>query len=249
MNNFNYFSVLVIGENPDELISKYDLMSDVETPYIIYHYSDKYKIRKNKIKIYEELLKSNLSLKDQNSIKTKIEELKATTDDEYYNELSEKYYLDSDMNIIDTENPDGKWITCDKGGRVYSSYIKDLNGNNVVSTTVGSVDWSSIHMNKDKVDIYNRTWDLCVEKIQPETDKDLNILKNMSKYGQYFTQFKNKEEYTIFSCSFFTNAVILNDKWYDMDSFDNKIWVSQFYNNFILPLPDKTKITIYECTK
>ena len=36
----DYFSVLVIGQNPDEQILKFDMMEDVKNPYIIYNYSD-----------------------------------------------------------------------------------------------------------------------------------------------------------------------------------------------------------------
>jgi hypothetical protein len=53
---FDFFSVLVIGNNPDDILSKYDMMLDTKESYILYKYSDIKTIRKNRIKIYKDLL-------------------------------------------------------------------------------------------------------------------------------------------------------------------------------------------------
>lgn len=246
----DYFSVLVIGDNPDNEILKYNSMEDVETPYIIYSYSDIHKIRKDRIKFYKEFLKNTSDTKTINSVKTQLEHLNSMTDLEYYIYLGELYSYDSDKNIISNENPIGKWITCEKGGKIFLNYLKDFNDNGVVSAKKSEIDWNLIHMREDKVNIYNRTWDLCVEKVEPVTDKDKAIISNMRKFNSYFSNFKNKDEYIKMNCSFWTYAVIdKNNMWVDMESRDEIDWTINFYDRFIKDLTSDTLVTIYECTK
>lgn len=246
----DYFSVIVIGDNPDSEIEKYDSMRDVSKPYIIYKYSDIHKIRLERIKFYSEFMKNTKDLNIINGIKKQLNSLNSMSDIEYYSQLGELHSYDLDKNIISTENPFGKWITCDKGGRIFSNYLKDFNDNGINCAKECDIDWSLIHLREDKVNIYNRTWDLCVNKINPETDKDKEILKNMRKYDSYFKNFLNKDEYVKVSSSFWSYAVIDNNKmWFDMENVDEFDWIINFYDKFIKDLDPNTLITIYECTK
>lgn len=104
-------------------------------------------------------------------------------------------------------------------------------------------------MRDDRVNLYNRTWELCVENVTPETDKDKNIVKNMTLYGPYFKNFSNKLDYVKMMCSFWTYGVVNKDGWVDMESRDEFDWTVNFYDRFIKNLSPDTKITIYECTK
>ena len=73
---FDYFSVLVIGENPEEQISKFDEMADASEPYILYSYKDRSKYRKLQIEVYKTYLKSTKDLQSRNLLINKINELK-----------------------------------------------------------------------------------------------------------------------------------------------------------------------------
>jgi len=246
----DYFSVIVIGSDPDEVMLRYDLSEDTDKPYIIYSYSDIGKIRKDRIKFYEEFLKNTKDPKITNSIKEQIEDLKSVSDLEYYVQLGELYTYDADKNIISTENPNGKWITCEKGGKIFSNYLKDFNGNGVISAKKSEIDWSLIHLPVEKVNLYGRTWDLCVNKIKPETEKDKAIISNMKGFSPYFKNFTNKDEYVKLSCSFWTYAVATTaGAWVDMENRDEFDWTINFYDRFIKDLQPDMLITIYECTK
>lgn len=245
----SFFSLLVIDENPDDIILKYDMLTDVDTPYILYEYSDMKNIRTNKIKIYKEMSKKCNNKNTLIGIHREILKLKSMTDEEHYEYLGELNSYDSNKNIISTENPNGKWITCDKGGKLLSNYMKDFNDNGVISAKKSEIDWELTHLRSDKLNTINRTWDLCVNNIKPENEKDENIMKNMSKYKNYFSNFKNKEEYCKMLCSFWTYAVIINGTWVDME-FENEFnWIINFYDIFIKNLDNNSKITIYECTR
>ena len=246
----DYFSVIVIGDKPDEIILKYDLTEDTDKPYIIYNYSDVKKIRKERIKFYDEFLKNTNDPKIINGIKEQISNLKSMNDLEYYTYLGEVYSYDIDKNIISTENPNGKWITCEKGGKIFSNYLKDFNDNGIISAKKSEIDWGLINMREEKVNLHSRAWELCVDKIEPENDKDKNIIKNMKMYAPYFKNFKDKGEYIKMGCSFWSYGIVGSDGvWIDMENRSEFDWIINFYDRFIKDLLPDTLITIYECTK
>ena len=53
-----FFSVMVVGENPDEILKKYDANLNVE-PYIKYKYSDADKLKKNAISVLDEIVRNH----------------------------------------------------------------------------------------------------------------------------------------------------------------------------------------------
>lgn len=246
----DYFSVIVIGDNPDDTILKYDLTEDIDKPYVIYSYSDIGRIRKDRIKFYSEFLKTATDQKSISGIENQLTELKSMNDLEYYVHLGEVYDYDADKNIISTENPMGRWLTCEKGGKIFSNYLKDFNGNGIISANKNQIDWNLIHLPIDRANLYSRTWELCVDNINPVTDKDKGIIKNMKAYAPYFKNFKNKDEYVKMMCSFWSYSVITeNGIWVDMENVDEMEWTINFYDKFIKELSSNTLITIYECTK
>jgi len=247
-NKFDYFSVLVIGEDPEAQISKFDEMIDVE-PYVLYQYKDRSKIRKLQIEIYKNYLKTVKKLQERNLVIDKINELKKLSDEQYFLSLSELHQLDKNKNIITSDNPDGKWLTCEVGGRFYSEFLKDFNGTPITSGKRSEINWPKIHLNKDDINKYQRTWELCVEGVKTETPTDFLIVNNMRHLTDYFKNFKNKEEYIKYNSSFFTNAVVLDGKWYDMEDNDYSNWIINYFEQFILNPHGDELITIFECTK
>ena len=58
MSKIIFRTVMVVGDNPDELIKKYDLDTKVE-PYVKLKRSDAEKARKTHLKFIEDILNSN----------------------------------------------------------------------------------------------------------------------------------------------------------------------------------------------
>lgn len=243
------YSVLVVGNNPNDLISEYDLNIDVE-PYILYEYDNMAKLRQNKIIFYEELKRNiNTSKGLIETINLTIKALREMSDLEHFKEAGKDYGFDGDGNIISTENINGKWYTCEKGGKYFSEVLKNKKGEWVTSELMGNIDWSEIHRNKDRVEMFSRTWDLCVDEIPIETDKDKKIYENMKDYVNYFKGFNDKSEYVNYSTSFFTNAVLSNNKWLDMEYSDSMDWVINFHDRYISNIKKDEIVTIFQCTK
>lgn len=243
------YSVLVVGSNPNDLISEYDLNIDVD-PYILYKYDDMDKLRQNKIFFYEELKKNeSINKRLSETIDLTIKTLNEMSDVEHFKEVGKDNGFDGNGNIISTENVKGKWYTCEEGGEYFSELLKNKNGKWVTSELMSNIDWPKIHRNKDKVNMYNRTWDLCVNKSKIETDKDNSIYQNMKDYTNYFEGFKGKSEYVDYSTSFFTNAILFNNKWLDIEYSDSMDWVINFYDNYISNIKKDELITIYQCAR
>ena len=246
---FDYFSVLVIGENPEEQISKFDEMSDASEPYVLYSYKDISKYRKLQIEVYKTYLKSTKDLQSRNLLINKINELKNISDDAYYTQLGEYQQFDPNKNIVTSDNPDGKWLTCEIGGRMYSEKLIGFDNKGITSGKKSEINWFEIHLKPEIVGKYQRTWELCVEKLQPKTTNDHLILNNMKNIVGYFENFLNKEQYAKYNSSFFTNAIIINGKWLDMEDGDYSEWVINYFVKFISKLKGDELITIFECTK
>jgi len=246
---FDYFSVLVIGINPEEQISKYDEMSDAKEPYILYQYKDMGKLRKLQIEIYKGYLKSIKDLQSKNILIDKINDLKSISDENYYLRLSDYYQFDINKNIISNDNPDGKWLTCEVGGRMYSEKLINLDNIYVTSGKKTDINWSVIHLNPGIVNKYKRAWELCNENSPITTPEDFKILENMKGFVNYFEHFTDKNQYIKYNSSFFTNAIIVNGKWLDMENSSYVDWVINYYDNFISGLKPNDLITIFECTK
>ena len=245
----DFFSLLVIGDNPDEQIMKFDTSSDIETPYIIYKYTDVGSIRKNKVKFYTELLSKTKDQNIRDKITQQLWNLTHTSDIDYYLSLSEYHSMDEDRNIVSTENPSGKWLTCDKGGRIYSNYLIDINGKPTSSDKKDQLDWRKFHLNEERVKMYDKIWELCVNNTTPKNESDRTIVSNIEKIPNYFDSFNNKEMFINYSTSFWTYAVIVNGEWLDMENELDFDWVINYYNRFIKNLNENELITIYECTR
>jgi hypothetical protein len=119
--------VLVFGETPDDDMLKFDMLKDISEPYILYKYSDIGKIRKNRIRFYEQVKNETNDKKIKDGIDVQIKLLKDETDLSYYISLGELYSFDSQKNIISTENPNGRWVSCEIGGKLFSDYMRDYN--------------------------------------------------------------------------------------------------------------------------
>lgn len=246
----DYFSVLVIGDNPNDKIFKYDSMIESDNEYKLYNYSDINKLRIERIRIYEELLKASmLNSRDSLLIKNKISDLRSMSDEEYYTDLASLHGYDSEKNIVTRENPLSKWITCEIGGRMFSNYIFDLNGNPTCENTKDGISWDLVHMNQDRVNTYSNTWDLIINKKEPSNERDTIIVSNMKKYKSIIESFGSKKLYVKYNCSFWTYAIIdRHGMWFDMEGRDEVEWICGFYDKHIRDLKGDTKITIYECT-
>ena len=117
-NKSKFYSLMVVGDNPLEMIKKYDATMEVE-PYVKYRYDDAGKIKKKAIKLMQDIIDNSDKVSLTNImidyLKERIKNLNSISDFEYYSTLTDGLEINSDGDAITTENPDGKYKTCRVG--------------------------------------------------------------------------------------------------------------------------------------
>lgn len=231
-------------------MEKYDVNAVVDK-YIKYKYLDAEKMKTNSIKILEEIIKDpkkfNFNIYHIDSLKERIKHIKSMTTFEYYSELTSGLYIDENGNAWSDENPDGKWQTY-KLGDFFSLPLILTDGTESHSALNKDIDWFNMHMQNTHT--YDSVWDLVHGIKEPKTEEEITIYENMKDNENYFSNFKNKDEYVIHNCAYWNYAYLDKNGWKDIDSAKNDIeWVSTYFDNFCSNLNDNDKVTIYECTK
>ncbi len=245
-----FFSVMVVGENPEELIKKYDINLKVE-PYIKYKYSDAEKLKNNAIKVLDEIIKkhNNFSLNDFqiDYFKERRKAFNNMSSFEYYQTITNGLYYDKNGDALSEKNPNGKWTTY-RLGEHFSLPLKLKNGKESYQAICKDVDWDKMNMNNTET--YEIVWDLMHGERKPQNDEEKKIFENMENKGNYFSTFKDKETYVIYNCAYWNYAFLDSNGWHDLDDDGKELeWISNFFERFVKQLSPNDKITIYECSK
>lgn len=248
--NSRFFSVMAVGEEPQKMMEKYGTDYEVE-PYVKYKYLEAKKYQQASIKTLEKLLneadKIGIPPTTQETLKTRLEELKKQSSFEYYRQLTDGMYYDEDGNALSTENPNAHFNTC-RVGRNFSMPLLLKNGMEAYSAHVSEVDWES--MTRTNTSVYEAAWEMVMEGKTPSNLEEEAIYNAMKDKEAYFSKFKSEEEYVNYSTSYWNYAFVDKDGWVDVDSFngDETEWVSTFYDRFIKNLDPNALVTIFECS-
>ena len=105
-------------------------------------------------------------------------------------------------------------------------------------------------LNKDK-ELFERTWELVMDNSEPANESEKTIYENMKRRENYLKSFGNKDIYVASNTAFWGFAFVSEETgWMEMeDNVDQFVWMTQYYNMFIKPLPDDTLLTIFECKR
>ena len=249
MADNRHFMLVVVGENPDELIKKYDNKLTVD-PYVVLKFTDAKKYHEKYINVLKELLKM-LDKSDPEYFHTKelLNVYENEDDIEFYLDIADGYEIDEETgDAISTANPDGKYDGCSIG-KNFALPLIDKHGNEVYSCRKKDVDWNKIHLINQEV--YAFAWDSVMEGKTPNTAEEKIIYDNMKNRKEYFNHYRNRENYILSNTSFWGYA-FLSEKtgWVELEETVNQFeWVKNFFNRFIAPLGENDKISIYECLR
>lgn len=240
--------LIVAGEDQDERVNAFSDNIEV-APYIVYKREEAGKLRKSRLAVLNEMKKhpSDFNLSEE-YVDEEISDVLDGDDSEFFDYYTCTYEHDDEGNAISRKNPDGKFLAINRGGTFAQPFLlKD--GSTSYSAKKSDIDWKEIHMNPEFVNLYERTWEMCVEGLKPVSDIDKQVYENMKNRLDYFENFKDKEEY-VTSCSSFWAFAFLNnlDIWFDADDcpVSQFEWMSTYYDRFIKQLPDDTVLTIFE---
>lgn len=249
-SNRRFFTVLVVGDNHNEMMESYSPNKKVDM-YVKYKYLEAKNylnaMKKAMSAICNDGRKSGLGKFQIDTIKERLAALEKMTPFEYYTSLTEGMYYDEEGNAMTDENPNIKYSSCAIGNK-FSVPFTLLNGETSYSARKGDIDWSKMHL--DKQHVYERAWELAVEDAKPNDEGEEKVKKTMSSKKKYFSNFKSKEEYVAYSTAYWTYAIVDENGWSDVDTVCNgniNKWIAGFYDKYVKKLSDDVLLTIYEC--
>ena len=247
-----FFTVMVVGDNPEGLMAKYDKALTVK-PYIKYKYLDAEKLRNNAIKMLSNIVenydKFAMSEYQRDYFKERFKAISGMTPFEYYSTITEGLYYDKEGNALCEENPDGKWDKYNIG-KNYSYPLKLKDGKEVYQALAGDVNWDEMHMKTDSVKLFETIWALVMEDDDPSDADEENLKKAWINKKNYLSNFQNVDQFVSHNCAYWNYAYLDENGWVDVDDEGDEIkWVSSFFERFIEPLKENDKITIYEFSR
>lgn len=249
-------TILVIGDNPDDIIKKYSA-DNITGNHLFMKRKDAENHRQSKIKLLKETLnKQSLTEQQKNLTKEYIDILSEMTDLEYFLDVTEGCTYDEDNGDAYKEgNPDAHY----KSVRSPQKTLEETNEESgfcnpfklydnciAYSAYKDEIDWNLNHLHNKHV--YEITWDMIKEDKKPRTDAEHTIYENMKNRKGYFENFKDKKDYVSYCTSFWTYGVATEKEYNDADELGLSMneWIKTFYDNYIKDLPEDTLLTLYE---
>ncbi len=255
-----HFKVIVAGDNAEELMLKYDGRTKV-APYVVYEFSKAGEYRQKFIAFLENLISEMKEKEPDNEerialLESELEEIKNMSDEDYFVDLGSYPGFETDEetgNIMTTENPLAKYDAYNIGGRFSLPFIlkekkENPEDNEVYTAKKGEIDWEAIHLANQYP--YEVAWDTTHGIREPENEDEDRIYQNMKNLTVYFSNFENREHYIASNTAFWGYAFVDENGWHEIEPSEKQFdWVINFYDRFIKPLPEDTRLTIYECVR
>lgn len=243
-----FFSVMVIGDDPETIMSKYDMSKKVK-PYAKYKYLNAKKIQESTLKILSNLLedpkKIGLNEFHIDYLRDRYKSIKALSPFEYYMTITNGMYYDENGDAMSDENPNGKWITAGLG-KNFSLPLILKDGSESYQTLSDNIDWEKM---KGDTRPYLVAWETVMDGRKPETEEEAKIYDLMKDKTEYLKKFGTKDSYVEYCTSFWCYAVVDENGWVDMgDSQNASTWIKDFTERFGKTLQTGQLVSIYECT-
>ena len=252
-------TVLVIGDNHEELIRKYSADTKVER-YVKCTLDDAEKLHKSFLKLIETML----NCKELKLTESQIENykklylnIKEMSDFEYYQYYTRGCFYDEETgDALTDENPEAHY----KYEKCYEESLRTKNeegpfsnpfwlndATRSYSARYNDICWERMHMFEGECELYRRAWELTVNDDEPKNEQEVKIKTNMMGRLGYFLNFGSKEEYVTHSCSFWCYGVINEDGYNEVTyNVSDKEWVANFFDRYIKPIKGNPLLTIYE---
>ena len=248
MESNRHFTAIVIGENPDEIMKKYDLSTKVE-PYVVYKLSDIHRYKENTLKAYQHLANSDVmpeTIRDE--YKVKAEELEKMDDIDFYSKLTEDFELDAETGDAMCDiNPNGHYNICRLGKNLAMPLINKKD-QEVFQARKCDIAWNKIHLANQEV--YKIAWEMVMGDRKPSNEEEEVIYENMKNRTEYFKYYGDIDTYVASNTAFWGYAFVTENEWIELtDNISQIKWVTEFYDNFIKNLPEETLISVYECIR
>ncbi len=249
-----HFSVLVIGDDIDSILDKYDENKDVE-PYEDKSQSEiEGEFRDHQKRCFEKVFEGQ----ELNEFDRKTLELNHVTP-EWWQEWNDQD-LNEDGNSLTTYNTDSQWDWYEVGGRWMGSLVLKKGRTGKLGTpgvfmnppkhdadiaTIGDVDW--VAMRNIKKDECVTHWDFLFTTTDEQ--KLMHHESYESKKTELLEKYGSKKEYVRRMGIWTTYALVTDEDWFERDSSDpdgDEKYANQFVS-VLKSLPKDTIITVVDC--
>lgn len=249
-------TILVIGEQPDDIIAKYNA-DNVTGKHLFMKRADAEKHKQNKIKYLKESLNNTYLTEQQKKLTEEyIDILLEMTDLEYFLDLTEGCSYDEETGDAYKEyNPNAYYKSVRSPQKTLEEINEEsgfcnpfkLKGDFIsYSAYKNEINWELNHLHNKHV--YEITWDMIKNGKKPRTEAEKTIYENMKNRQGYFENFSDKEDYVSYCTSFWTYGIATKEEYKDADELGVSMseWIKTFYDNYIKDLPEDTLLTLYE---
>ena len=260
MNESGFKKVLVVGENPEELLKKYSKQTKVK-PRLKMRKKNVSYVKKSHLSFLETLLKQEYEMLTNEELEyytdryREISSMKTigspqTSEDDYYHMMTEGCSYDEKTgDAYTTENPNGKFssFTLCKGDSKFIEPFVLLDEGTSFSARKEEIDWNAMHNNYTKMVLQKRFWELVVDNDEPTDEVEKRIKDTWINRVEYFSNFGTPEHYLIHMCSFWTFAVVSEEGYHCCDYKEDVLeWKKDFFNRWVADLPEETRLTLAE---
>lgn len=248
MDSNKHFTTIVVGENPDEIMKKYDLSVKVE-PYVVYEFAKLKEYKENTLKAYKYLSTvQTMPETIREEYKERAQEIENMDDIDFYTELTSDFDLDETTgDAICDINPNGHFNVARLGKNLAMPLI-NKSGNEVFQARKKDIAWDKIHLANQEM--YKAAWEMVMGDRKPSNEEEQTIYDNMKNRTEYFSFFGDEDTYVASQTAFWGYAFATKDDWFELtDNVKQIDWVNGFYDRFIKHLDDNTLISVYECLK
>lgn len=244
-----FFSVLVVGQAPAALMEQYSLALKVK-PYVKYKYLDAEKLKSNASKVLKNIIdnpeKFMLNDYQKDYFKERLKAINGMSTFEYYSTITHGLYYDENGDALSEENPKGKWSKYNLG-KNFSYPLKLVDGSESYQALAKDVDWDAMHMNSERVRLFELIWALVMDDDDPSTEEEEQLKKIWKTRKTYLSNFKDVDHFVSHNCAYWNYAYLDENGWKDVDDAgDESSWIANFYEKFIEKLKDDDLVTIYE---
>lgn len=278
----SHFTVLVIGENVEEQLAPYHEFecTGCDDKYIedIDETEEVKEAYKKHKKEYSSLTDFSKEYYGREPVKEKDLDINDSKYKYGYTLVNEKGKV---IKIISRTNPNSKWDWYVVGGRWAGSlklkkdvakskyndpnfswgWDKESKKEVLEKDVVDSARKKDIDFSRDeeKYKKAERFWELKIEKQEPKTEEDKEMLKfDFYKEEYYLKRYKDKKTFATLRSEFSTHAVIKNGEWIEQGEMgwfgchsatpdQESKWDKGFFHRFICKLPDNTLLTVVDC--
>ena len=217
MQQNRHFKVIVAGENPEELMLKYDSETKV-APYVVFEYKKAEEYKRKYLESLRAILKhAEKEFPNDEQVqylREEIKDIESESAEDYFLDLTDGLTLDEETgDALSTDNPN-EMFTFHKIGGSFSLPFILKDDRESYSARKGDIAWNEVHLANQRP--YEVAWDTTHGLAEPQNEDEKKIYENMKNLDAYFLNFDSREHYIASNTAFWGLAFVDEKGWHEL---------------------------------